>query len=86
MGEGQESLALQELENSAKQGHWICLKNLHLVTTWSSSLSQKLQSIHPHETFRLWLVTEPHPLFNSVLIQSCIKFAYEVNYLRFLIK
>ncbi|GLV36072.1 beethoven [Carabus blaptoides fortunei] len=33
MGEGQESLALQELENSAKQGHWICLKNLHLSCT-----------------------------------------------------
>lgn len=80
MGEGQENLALQSLEDSAKLGHWLCLKNLHLVTSWSTLLSQKIQTLEPHENFRLWLVTEPHTSFSSVLIQSCTKLAYEVSF------
>ncbi|XP_015834463.1 cytoplasmic dynein 2 heavy chain 1 [Tribolium castaneum] len=77
MGEGQETKALASLEKTAQAGHWLILKNLHLVTSWLSILSQHLQNLKPHENFRLWLITEPNPSFNFVLAQSSLKIVYE---------
>lgn len=34
MGQGQSVLAVQLLRDCARDGHWLCLKNLHLVTSW----------------------------------------------------
>ncbi|KAJ3658130.1 hypothetical protein Zmor_009888 [Zophobas morio] len=77
MGEGQESKALTALEKTSKEGHWLILKNLHLVTGWLSILCQNLQTLRPHDNFRLWLITEPNPSFNFVLAQNSLKVVYE---------
>lgn len=56
------------------------LKNLHLVTGWLGSLEAELSSEQmekPHESFRLWLTSEPHPKFPLVLLRSCLKITYE---------
>lgn len=79
MGEGQEASALKALDDASRLGKWVCLKNLHLVTSWLPALCQKIQSLTLHDDFRLWLVTEPHSHFSTVLIQACLKIAYEVR-------
>lgn len=78
MGERQEQSALKTLDEACQTGGWVCLKNLHLMTSWLPELSQKIQSLSPHQDFRLWLITEPHNTFSSVLTQTCLKISYEV--------
>lgn len=77
MGQGQASIAIQALRNCAVNGDWLCLKNLHLVTAWLPTLEKELNSLDPHENFRLWLTTESHPKFPTVLLQSSLKVTYE---------
>lgn len=77
LGEGQEMAALKLLSEAAAEGHWLCLKNLHLMTSWLSVLEKQIQLIEPHNNFRLWLTTEPHPKFSSVLASFCLRVTYE---------
>lgn len=34
MGQGQADVALATLRQCSRNGDWLCLKNLHLVTAW----------------------------------------------------
>lgn len=34
MGQGQADVALAALRECSRNGDWLCLKNLHLVTAW----------------------------------------------------
>lgn len=34
MGQGQADVALAALRDCSRNGEWLCLKNLHLVTAW----------------------------------------------------
>ncbi len=77
MGQGQASIALQLLRGCAINGEWLCLKNLHLVVSWLPTLEKELNTLEPHENFRLWLTTESHPKFPTVLLQSSLKVTYE---------
>ena len=77
MGQGQADIAIQSLRSCATNGGWLCLKNLHLVTAWLPTLEKELNSLEPHEKFRLWLTTESHPRFPTVLLQSSLKVTYE---------
>ena len=77
MGQGQADIAIQTLKKCTMNGDWLCLKNLHLVTPWLPTLEKLINSLVPHENFRLWLTTESHPKFPSVLLQSTLKVAYE---------
>jgi len=80
MGQGQAAVASELLAQAAREGHWLSIKNLHLATNWLSSLDEQLQSItDKHADFRLWLTTEPHPRFSTILAQSCLKVTYEVS-------
>ena len=40
---------------------------------------QELNSLEPHENFRLWLTAESHPKFPTILLQSSLKVTYEVS-------
>ena len=77
MGQGQSDIALQLLHECANSGKWLCLKNIHLVTPWLSILEKELNSLEPHENFRLWLTTEPHIKFPPILLQNSLKITYE---------
>jgi len=68
---------LKLLDECAKQGEWLCLKNLHLVTAWLPTLEKVINSLQPHEKFRLWLTAESHPKFPAILLQSSLKITYE---------
>ena len=40
MGQGQADIAMQLLRDCARNGEWMCLKNLHLVTSWLPALEK----------------------------------------------
>ena len=42
-----------------------------------NSLEKELSSLDPNPDFRLWLTSESHPLFPSILLQQSLKVAYE---------
>ena len=56
------------LRDAAQKGEWVCLKNLHLVTSWLPALEKEFKSLVPHKKFRLWLTTEAHAKFPSILL------------------
>ncbi len=86
-------IALDLLKKCSSQGAWLCLKNLHLVTPWLSTLEKveifileifyffirlkELNALKPHKDFRLWLTSEVHPKFPTILLQSSTKITYE---------
>jgi hypothetical protein len=78
MGQGEAGVAFQKLREAAESGHWMCMKNLHLVTHLLDSLEKEVRSLKPNPKFRLWLTSEPHDAFPNVLAQSCLKIAFEV--------
>eukprot|EP00698_Gefionella_okellyi_P019038 TRINITY_DN5781_c1_g2_i1.p1 TRINITY_DN5781_c1_g2~~TRINITY_DN5781_c1_g2_i1.p1 ORF type:complete len:3148 (-),score=914.00 TRINITY_DN5781_c1_g2_i1:20-9082(-) len=77
MGQGQQDVALRLLLEAARNGRWLVLKNLHLVTSWLPTLEKELNALRPHKNFRLWLTTEPHNKFTSILLQSSLKVTFE---------
>ncbi|CAG5115632.1 unnamed protein product, partial [Candidula unifasciata] len=77
MGQGQADVALKLLRECSKNGDWLCLKNLHLVTTWLPVLEKEINIMTPHNDFRLWLTSEVHPKFPTILLQSSLKVTYE---------
>jgi len=54
MGQGQATVAIQLLRECASKGHWLCLKNLHLVTGWLPAL-EKVNSneVYIHLLYKL---------------------------------
>jgi dynein heavy chain 2 len=79
LGSGQTELALSMLEQAARDGTWLCLKNLHLVTPFLVDLEKALKtaSATAKPSFRLWLTTEPHANFPPILLQQSLKITYE---------
>ncbi len=77
MGGGQQDVALHLLRDAATNGSWLCLKNLHLVVSWLPTLEKELSSLEPHADFRLWLTSEEHSNFPSILLQESLKATFE---------
>ncbi|CAF93625.1 unnamed protein product, partial [Tetraodon nigroviridis] len=77
MGQGQADVALDTLRECARNGEWLCLKNLHLVTTWLPLREKELNVLQPKAGFRLWLTAEVHARFPPILLQSTLKITYE---------
>ena len=77
MGGGQQEVAMKLLKECAQKGHWLCLKNLHLVVGWLLVLEKAVLSLAPHADFRLWLTTEEQDAFPLVLLQSSLKLTFE---------
>lgn len=77
MGGQQTVTALTLLREAAKAGSWLCLKNLHLVVHWVPELEKELSSLSPHESFRLWLTTEEHSSFPTIILQQSLKITFE---------
>lgn len=77
MGGGQQELALHMLRTAAASGSWLCLKNLHLVVAWLPQLEKELSTLVFHKDFRLWLTSESHNHFPSILLQHSLKVTYE---------
>jgi dynein heavy chain 2 len=77
MGGGQNEIAIETIKIASQKGDWVCLKNLHLVTPWLPVLEKEFKMLKTHPKFRLWLTSEPHHKFPSILLQSSLKITYE---------
>jgi dynein heavy chain 2 len=77
MGGGQNEYALKQLEKSAEEGKWLCLKNLHLVPNFLPDLEKTFNNLSLKPGFKLFLTTEEHPKFPVVMLESCFKISYE---------
>jgi len=45
MGGGQNETALALMKQAAEKGQWLCLKNIHLVTSWLPILEKEFRAI-----------------------------------------
>ncbi|KAF4798840.1 Dynein-1-alpha heavy chain, flagellar inner arm I1 complex [Turdus rufiventris] len=78
MGQGQEEIALQMLEEAEVHGQWLMLQNCHLLVKWLVHLEKALEKItDPHEDFRLWLTTDPTEGFPIGILQKALKVVTE---------
>jgi dynein heavy chain 2 len=77
MGGGVQQEALAVLRKAAEEGHWLCLKNLHLVSSWLPTLEKEFMATAAHPQFRLWMTTECHRSFAPILLQSSLKATFE---------
>ncbi|KAM9259890.1 dynein axonemal heavy chain 10 [Cariama cristata] len=78
MGQGQEKIALQMLENVVVRGEWLMLQNCHLLVRWLTDLEKALEKItKPHTDFRLWLTTDPTKGFPIGILQKSLKVVTE---------
>ncbi|PIC50086.1 hypothetical protein B9Z55_000113 [Caenorhabditis nigoni] len=77
MGQGQEQAAYEAIRNSAANGEWLCLNNLHLMLQAVPSIFKHLSLTTPHENFRLWLTTEADARFPSMMLQQSLKITFE---------
>ncbi|RMC05733.1 hypothetical protein DUI87_17276 [Hirundo rustica rustica] len=78
MGQGQEEIALQLLEEAVVQGQWLMLQNCHLLVKWLIHLEKAVEKItEPHEDFRLWLTTDPTEGFPIGILQKALKVVTE---------
>ncbi|KAJ8736094.1 hypothetical protein PYW08_006750 [Mythimna loreyi] len=61
LGQGQEVVAEQAMDEGLQKGHWVVLQNIHLVKKWLPSLEKKMESFATgcHENFRLFMSAEP---------------------------
>jgi len=83
MGQGQEPLAEEALDRCMKEGGWVFLQNIHLMSTWVKALERKLEgSTEAHFDFRCFLSAEPpgDPMAQTIpesILQNAIKIANE---------
>mmetsp|Transcript_9859 Transcript_9859/g.28975 ORF Transcript_9859/g.28975 Transcript_9859/m.28975 type:complete len:815 (+) Transcript_9859:3-2447(+) len=64
MGQGQEKNAENTIDRFSKDGGWVFLQNIHLMSTWLPTLDRKLEIVseNGHEDFRAFLSAEPPPM------------------------
>ncbi|PIA14754.1 hypothetical protein COEREDRAFT_46106 [Coemansia reversa NRRL 1564] len=63
------ALADQAIATAAKAGAWVLLKNVHLAPLWLEQLEKRLQTLRPHEQFRLFLTMEISPVVPPSLLR-----------------
>uniref|UniRef100_A0A5F8GSV7 Dynein axonemal heavy chain 11 n=1 Tax=Monodelphis domestica TaxID=13616 RepID=A0A5F8GSV7_MONDO len=63
LGQGQEAVAEMALEKASKEGHWVILQNVHLVTKWLGTLEKALERLgrEGHQDCRVFMSAEPAP-------------------------
>lgn len=77
MGQGQAEIAVNLLRECARNGEWLCLKNVHLAVSWLPSLEKEVYTLQKHENFRLFLTSESHAKFPKTLLELSLKVRFE---------
>mmetsp|Transcript_31209 Transcript_31209/g.79123 ORF Transcript_31209/g.79123 Transcript_31209/m.79123 type:complete len:3875 (-) Transcript_31209:127-11751(-) len=74
MGQGQEPVAEEALDRCMKEGGWVFLQNIHLMSMWVKALERKLEQSQEgaHADFRCFLSSEPPPLPSQQTIPEAI--------------
>ena len=65
------------ISNAAANGSWVLVKNVHLAPTWLQSLEKRMDSLKPHENFRLFLSMESSPKIPVNLLRASRVLMYE---------
>lgn len=75
LGQGQEPVAEETMDISARNGHWVILQNVHLVRNWLPNLEKKMEQLSekPHEDYRLYISAEPSPDPHESIIPQVLK-------------
>lgn len=71
------STADKAIGNAAATGSWVLIKNVHLAPTWLQSLEKRLDSIKPHDQFRVFLSMETSPKISVNLLRASRILVYE---------
>ncbi|KAL0116299.1 hypothetical protein PUN28_011253 [Cardiocondyla obscurior] len=82
LGQGQEPIAENMIEVSAREGHWVILQNIHLVQNWLPNLEKKIEQLseEPHENYRLYISAEPsHDPHSSIIPQGILESAIKIT-------
>ncbi|XP_034008681.1 dynein heavy chain 8, axonemal-like [Trematomus bernacchii] len=75
MGQGQEVHARKLVKTSMTHGGWALLQNCHLGLEFMEELLETITTAETmHDSFRVWITTEPNEFFSITLLQSSIKF------------
>merc|ERR1711871_205573 len=80
MGQGQDVVAMRNLEMAHRQGHWVVLNNVHLMPRWLIELEKKLDEFAlegSHKKFRLFLSSAPANSIPIGLLNRSIKLTNE---------
>ena len=80
LGQGQDVIAMNKLEISHKEGHWIFLQNIHLMPKWLIELEKKLDDMAlegSHPNFRIYLSAEPSEGIPIGILERSIKLTNE---------
>ena len=81
MGQGQDVVAMACLESAHRNGHWVILNNIHLMTRWMGELEKKLdefaQEGGSHVKMRLFLTSDPSTNIPIGVLNRCIKVTNE---------
>ncbi|KAL1851300.1 hypothetical protein VTK73DRAFT_9459 [Phialemonium thermophilum] len=63
--------------HAAQTGTWVLVKNVHLAPTWLQSLEKRMESLHPHADFRLFLSMESSNKIPVNLLRASRVLMYE---------
>lgn len=80
MGQGQDVVAMRNLEMAHRQGHWVVLNNVHLMPRWLIELEKKLDEFAlegSHKKFRLFLSSAAANSIPIGLLNRSIKLTNE---------
>ncbi|EDW77285.2 uncharacterized protein Dwil_GK18215 [Drosophila willistoni] len=77
IGKGSERQVLNAIRETAAQGHWLCVKNVHLVPEWLEQMERELIEMPKSKEFRLFLLCESTLGFNEASVDKCLKVRYE---------
>jgi dynein heavy chain len=75
MGQGQEDKAINALKAAGKEGNWIMVQNVHLMTDWMKRFESELEIVVEndcHKDFRCFISSEPPPLPDMEIIPESI--------------
>jgi dynein heavy chain len=76
LGQGQDVVALERLEQGSRQGHWVLLNNVHLMPRWLPVLEKKMDEYvqsGTHENFRIMLSSDPANSIPVSILDRSIK-------------
>lgn len=80
MGQGQDVVAMDRLEQAHRNGHWVVLNNIHLMPKWCIDLEKRLDEYALEgsaQQFRLFLTSNPSNEIPIGLLNRSIKLTNE---------
>merc|ERR1711865_380163 len=80
MGQGQDVVAMDKLEQAHRNGHWVVLNNIHLMPKWCIALEKRLDEYAldgSAKKFRLFLTSDPNNGIPIGLLNRSIKLTNE---------